>query len=738
MTQENDIFMGCTRQISGQMVYIKAQNGSRTILGNNEIAKRNKEVVDRHYKLMANNSLVINGLNYVNYIAVAAVGIAFVVGGYMPIGLLVALHTYSKNLCTALDGLQGEFKMDKSRINIMIGKILEEEKIEPEELIRGICTLQQLRKIEKGDANPDFLLMEILVQRLGRSMDSQETIMPLTEYEQIELRDDILDDLCQGRLGNAEKKLEGLDWGSWGKDDGKEIVEEKENEGKSHKEKGDAGKEVVCCMYYYKLRGILEFEKKDYASAKKHFRRAAELTMGKAEVDRFLKGKADCPLRGRISNIEIETLILLAQVRLVSGQSGAAGNMLHNLLAYVEKQMKDGSAKARSMPKIAVLLADIYYRRGNYDACIKLCWDALTRLRKYGMTSCMTPLLGLLADAYGKTGQDRAKIRCWKEVIEQLYAHFNLNLEAVNKLYFNPCTCQFYLVGEMVREERLALGLSQELLIAKGGYRYPESLSRVESGTMPRTKTLEFLSKELGIRKERYVGRIITSDYVLLVLYHEIAVLQMRKEYKEVEILLEVLKENVDLTIVENRQLIEGLMIDIKRDNEIIDENVAIRETIELLKLTYKPGSRRVPYANEALLINQLCYFLVYQRKYEEAITWQKQTVELYQRSRVKLRYHFYSVYLIIDNMSRNMVHIENEEAEKWATLSIQAQLQNGKGNAAHLCLNSLIGTSSKKEPELCKNYVRWAYYLTEIFNMEHDQKLMKQYFEEKFKEEIN
>jgi len=65
--------------------------------------------------------------------------------------------------------------------------------------------------------------MEIFIQRLGRSMDSQETIMPLTEYEQIELGDDILDALCQGRLDDAEKKLEGLDWGGWRKGDEKEI-----------------------------------------------------------------------------------------------------------------------------------------------------------------------------------------------------------------------------------------------------------------------------------------------------------------------------------------------------------------------------------------------------------------------------------------------------------------------------------------------------------------------------------
>ncbi|MDE5591279.1 MAG: helix-turn-helix domain-containing protein, partial [Acetatifactor sp.] len=94
------------------------------------------------------------------------------------------------------------------QIHYLIGKIRKGKHISQQVLGRGICSIQQISKIEKGDVSPDFFLTEILLQRLGMSPDKFEIVLSLEEYEEIETRDDIIDDLRQGRPEAAEKRLE--------------------------------------------------------------------------------------------------------------------------------------------------------------------------------------------------------------------------------------------------------------------------------------------------------------------------------------------------------------------------------------------------------------------------------------------------------------------------------------------------------------------------------------------------
>jgi len=602
--------------------------------------------------------------------------------------------------------------MNTGEFELLIENERRKKKISQELLGWGICHPQQVSKIENSEKVPDFFLAELLMQRLGKTLGSQEIFFGLEEYEEVERRDDILEDLCRGRLDNAQKKLQDF----CRDDDG-----------------------TMGSMNRSRLEGIFASEKGDYAAAEESFLHALSMTMGGKGKAGLLKQLEDEVWSKPLAGIEIETLTFLAQVWLKARKREPARKLLENLWNYVREKVTDEEERARLEARLAVLLGGMYYEARGFASCVRLCEEALELLREHGLVSCMAPLLGMLSEAYGKVGKPYRgrEAACWKETVEWLYAYFEIDLEAVNKLYFHSCFGQYYLIGEVVREERKAQGLNQEQL-AEGIYNSPENLSRVENGRKPSNKSLKKLLERLGISRQRYTGRVITDEYDVLEMYEEIANLQMRKEYDEAERVLKRLRKDLDMSNVNNRQLVEGIEIGMRYKRENIRAEEAMQQTLELLKLTYHIGGKgkRVPFGNEALLMNQICNLLVHMGRVDDAIAAQRQIVGLYQGSRVKLKYHFRSVYLIIDNMARNMTYLDYDEAEYWSRLNIIDQLQNGKGNAVHLMLGNLMDIK-EKDQELCKTFAKIAYHLTDIFKLYHDQECLEKYNREQFHGEI-
>ncbi len=136
-------------------------------------------------------------------------------------------------------------------VNQLIGKIRIEKQISQSALGEGICSGQQISKIESGKASPNFFLAEILMQRLGRTLDKFEIVLSLDEYEEIEARDDLIDELRQGRLAEAEERLKRLCGGA-------------------------AADYPIRRMIQLKFWGILELEKGQYRNAEKYLEEAVQ------------------------------------------------------------------------------------------------------------------------------------------------------------------------------------------------------------------------------------------------------------------------------------------------------------------------------------------------------------------------------------------------------------------------------------------------------------------------------
>ena len=82
-----------------------------------------------------------------------------------------------------------------------------------EDLCRGLCSNAALSRYELGERTPDRLLLNALMQRLGKSADKMATILFMEEYEYLLWKKQVLLAVGQGnmkRLGRLLKEPQAL------------------------------------------------------------------------------------------------------------------------------------------------------------------------------------------------------------------------------------------------------------------------------------------------------------------------------------------------------------------------------------------------------------------------------------------------------------------------------------------------------------------------------------------------
>lgn len=89
----------------------------------------------------------------------------------------------------------------------LIGNIRAERGISQEKLADGICKKEILKKYESGEIEPEKLLTDALMQRLGRSMDGYNARLEAAEYKRTAERAWIQALLRRGKLERAEAAI---------------------------------------------------------------------------------------------------------------------------------------------------------------------------------------------------------------------------------------------------------------------------------------------------------------------------------------------------------------------------------------------------------------------------------------------------------------------------------------------------------------------------------------------------
>lgn len=588
--------------------------------------------------------------------------------------------------------------MPYQNLGSIIEKERKEENISQSRLANGLCTTQTLYDIETDRYDADFLLLEILLQRLGKSPDKLEIMMGTQSYGMIEYRDRIEEVIFKGDREAAEKLIE------------------------DYPAENDAD-----CMYCFRMRAEMYYYAEHDALTAGRFAEKAVLVT----LPGFTYEKMDEYL---ISTMEMENILAVLRMRM-EVKSGAAERRkmrasLEKCRCYIDNHFADEEEHAKIYAKCVWLLAQDFYVCQEYAKVIELCTAGLEVLRNNTMIYFIFPLLSLGLKAERELGI-RAEESKWASYERSLLLVWDNFAEAwypKDSLFHNCCQREFHLDYERIRAERLARHMTQEEL-ADGIYRNTASLSRVESGkAAPSKKMFEKLMRKLGIEKGRYNAYAVTDSFKTMELRQDIDRFTAREDYAGVERTLQQLREMLNLTIMENEQVIEDTEILVRTNLYKEISNQLLERRIRLVRdvLDYgKKEIKHIPTRNEILWLNHLCVELTHMDKEELANQIYLEILKKMNQSRVRKKFRYRSYSLILNNY---VEHTREKNVEE-----LKLELECGKASMiCYAMINYVIFLEKEKKPEkYCLDWAEAVYYVSDLFYFPHIKQLYGTYLAE-------
>lgn len=95
-----------------------------------------------------------------------------------------------------------------NNLGTILAGIREKEKISQKSIADGIISSNFMCKLEKGEKELDYVVMETLFERLGKCADKIEKGITNDDYQLIRLRDEIADCISKNDSQSAKMKLE--------------------------------------------------------------------------------------------------------------------------------------------------------------------------------------------------------------------------------------------------------------------------------------------------------------------------------------------------------------------------------------------------------------------------------------------------------------------------------------------------------------------------------------------------
>lgn len=590
----------------------------------------------------------------------------------------------------------------------LIEKIRIEKSITRKRLVQGICSEQTLYEIENDKINADVFMLDLLLQRLGKSPDKLEMILTSEAYRTVRMRDLLEEAILRGKRNLAEALLQ------------KYPCRTKTDQ-----------------MYIYRMRaGIWYRINHNYINAAKYLQKAIDLTLPEFTYDKIEEFL--------ISTAEMENLLAFERVR-IEKAGGTPSVMLADVkthieacIVYIEKHFEDVEERAKLLGKGTWLLGRLLYQEGSYMQTLILCEKGIEGLRRNNILYFMLPLLELAAETGAAMGiaPEGNKWVKYKETVAFLWDAYVQKWYPTDFLFHNCYQKEYHLDYEWVRAERKAKGMTQEEF-AQDVYQNVESLSRFETGkTSPNKKTFEKFMEKLGMNRGRYCGYVVTESFEIMELRRRLDTLVTRRDYRTARELLEKLRTQLDMEIEENQSVVVLFESIIGKYLKEISTEQALEQQKSLLNGLVdldKPDFRRTLTRNEALLINNICIMLCDLGRREDAIHLFEGALQRFWNSRVGLKYRYRSYALLLNNYVHERVN-SGYACGEYICEGIKYELLCGKGSTMPLCINNILITLSRSghSREECDMWAKAMYYMSDLYYFEEEKEAYRKFFREK------
>lgn len=592
----------------------------------------------------------------------------------------------------------------------MIWHIREEVGISQKDIARGIVSTAELCKIEYGEKEIDYFLLEALFQRLGKSIDKIEWIVTQEEYRLLYLRDEIIEGLQKRKYETVEKLLEKYQW----------YTDEK----------------PLHIQYRLMVQAVMEYLKKqDEAECISLLEQAIKIT--------FSDWKETEESNMHLCRQELQVLLMLAYIQAKTEDKHMAVKILSWVQNYIEHRIADEEEMVKIYPHCELLLGMVYYDQREYTKAYQECVKGKECLIKNGSLVFMYELLQLEAACKGALGKEEELSECehYLEVINFLYRIANRipNRDIMIQLMASSVQSECIISNEMIKELREAQGMTQEAL--SEDICTQETLSRIESGKRsPNKKNLYKLMRKMGVEREKYYGFIASEDYRL---YEKVRLYKKcvsRGERENAHKLLGEIESQLDMSITINQQFVKMGYIRESVWEHSIDYEQAIEQLKELLYLTMPPiPSRdmvyRVPYRQEFVILNSMALYYKRNGYVQETINIYRQVKRSYDQSKIYMQYHAIPGFLLYINYT-GMLEVNNELelAEEIGLEGIRHALLCYRGDVVGQILANLSCVYEKQnKPEIAEAYLRNGYFIVSLYEREQNRITFKEVYEKKY-----
>lgn len=604
----------------------------------------------------------------------------------------------------------GKSVMTNKRIGEILYKLRTQQKLGQEELCRGLCSTATLSRYELGERVPDRLLLNMLLQRLGKAADKMATILYIEEYQYLLWKKQVL-------LAFGREDMETLC----------RLLEEPQ----ALRVKIN---DTLQQQFYFQMKAILADRMEgDIAGSVELLKKAVELTMPGFSFDKMQQYL--------ISTVEMQIVLNLAEQMIRGGQEKEACDLLLEIAEYSWGHYNDKEARVKIYPKAIKLLAPMLIKEGRYVECLYLCQRAIELLRWQGVLYDLAELMEdyLKCCAEGSRGEKEIQYEKQLQALKEVYEEYGVDIHQSENAMLHYGNQEIYLVDEVIKMSRMNRAVSQEML--SEDICTPETLSRIETGKRaPNTRNFRALMEKLDVNQDYYNGRLDTDDFLLLESKKELDRAISLKNWKEAHRLLDELKMKLDMSSELNRQTLQA-------DEDCILFNEGKMSAEEFLMSCERAlGCEKEGWKDELFwqqfltdykvkILNYVAIIYSMNRQKEKAIFIWEHILKQLNQSKVELTDRYGSSMKAIGNLSLCYGKLGRMKAcldmcEKGNYLCFES----GRG----VRMPNFIMTKAETmfqlgEKSACQKYLRQAYYLSDLMLSSKVNSYVDKFYREKY-----
>lgn len=607
--------------------------------------------------------------------------------------------------------------MNERKISELLYVLRLEKDVGQKKLCWGLCSQGTYCRYENGERTPDRLLLNAIVQRLGKSADKLVTILTIKEYRYFLWKKKVLTAVGHEDIDELERLL--------GEKEASDLTINKN----------------LQLQFKYRMQALVAWHKEeDIEKGISLLEQAVELTMPNIRFEKME--------RYYISIEEMHILLELARFWIKGDRVDEATDLLNDIVDYSDRSYDDYEAKVKILPKAVRMLYPLLIQKNRELEGLLLCKKAVELLCWQGVLYDLADLMEGYLECAANLFENEEMIRYKRQLqaLREVYEEYGADIYQQKEMRLTYHNQELYLIDEMMQRFRNKKGVSQDVL--SEGICTPETISRIESGRRgPNPNNFYALMRKLETEHDYYNGKLETNDFLLLEKLKELERAMTLRDFKEARILLEYLKSEVDMEKKQNQQTLmaaENFILFLEKkisSSEFVErcekaldcENEGWRKT-EFWKLQF--------FTNYKItMLNHIAAGYECLQKLDNCIFISEHLMEELDHSKVRLEDRYESSMTVVGNLSS--FYGETGDMDKCLEIcekGINLCLESGRGVRLPIFLTHKAEAMNEKanSPTMeGKRYLQYAYYLSDLVSDHSTTAYIENYYRTNYKEDI-